>query len=192
MRPGSVRTATRFVAAIVLSDPQVYRLAAALPFLRVGKTVYDPTFSEGRGLHRWQRRLGVQLLERLPAFSAARRANAESLAAIVRRLPGWRVPGPSRFFSPIRLAVLAPDPETRSRMLAALRRDGVGASALYPGTLADIPELAPHLAGGEVTLQGARELASRLLTLPVYPGLPPKEIDRIGAAFEAAAKSNAA
>jgi dTDP-4-amino-4,6-dideoxygalactose transaminase len=188
-RPGGFGSATRFMVSILLSDRRVFRLAASPPFLGVGKTVYDPAFLEARGLHAWQRRLGVRLLERLPALSASRRANAERLAALVRALPGWRIPGPAQFSGPIRLGVLAPDPATRSRVVADLRRDGIGASALYPGTLADIPELTPHLAGTTGNLPGAREVASRLMTLPVYPGLSQQELGRIGAAVEAAATS---
>ena len=63
------------------------------------------------------------------------------------------------------------------------------ASALYPGTLLDIPALRAHLARPPASVAGAREIAERLLALPVYPTLSERDVARIGAAFAAAAGS---
>ncbi len=186
-RSGGAVALARLVAAMALSRPSLFRLAESVPFLGVGGTVYDAQFTVREGLYTWQQRLGLRLLRRIEALTASRCANAARLAGRVRRAPGWIVPGPARPQAPIRLAALAPDGATRSRVVAGLRSRGVGASTMYPGPIADIPELQAGLAGPSPDLTGAREIASRLVTLPIFPALSLADIDRIGDAFADAA-----
>jgi dTDP-4-amino-4,6-dideoxygalactose transaminase len=82
---------------------------------------------------------------------------------------------------------MAPTRAARDAAVSALRRRGVAASVLYPGTIDEIPDLRPHLAGVPNHLPGAREIAARLLTLPVYPTLSEDEVSLVGDAFEAIA-----
>jgi dTDP-4-amino-4,6-dideoxygalactose transaminase len=63
---------------------------------------------------------------------------------------------------------------------------------MYPGSLADIPALRAHLANPGADFPGARAIASRLLTLPVYPTLTEPEVRRIAAAFRGATGRRAA
>ena len=73
-------------------------------------------------------------------------------------------------------------------MLTALRRAGVSPSPMYPGPLTGIPELAPYVINDEKSdYPGARRIAERLLTLPVYPTLKEREVEAIGDAFVRAA-----
>jgi dTDP-4-amino-4,6-dideoxygalactose transaminase len=92
---------------------------------------------------------------------------------------GIELPEPARGRGPLRLPLLAATRPLRDGLIAALRRRGVAASALYPGTLADIRPLRPYLVGPDRVFSGARELADRLLTLPSYPGLTDGQIDWI-------------
>jgi len=58
-----------------------------------------------------------------------------------------------------------PSPERALRL-------GVGRS--YPGTLADLPELAPHLLAGKAC-PGARRLVRELVTLPTHTRVSARE-----------------
>ena len=100
---------------------------------------------------------------------------------VVSECRGWSL-GPWTG-GPIRLPVCAPDRATRDATVTSLRRLGVTASALYPGTLLDIPELRPHITHAPERMFGAREIADRLLALPVYPTLSDADVERIGTAF---------
>jgi dTDP-4-amino-4,6-dideoxygalactose transaminase len=53
---------------------------------------------------------------------------------------------------------------------------------MYPGTLLAIPELRPHLSNPDAPCPGATEVAARLFTLPVSPGLGPSDVDAIASA----------
>jgi dTDP-4-amino-4,6-dideoxygalactose transaminase len=54
---------------------------------------------------------------------------------------------------------------------------------MYPGTIAEIPALRPHLANPEATIPGAAMLAACLITLPVYPGMTLAQRTRIADAL---------
>lgn len=177
---GGAGVAALAVAA-ALGHPLLFRVPASIPALRIGATVYDPAIDTARPFRRWQERLGARLLPRMEALQARRAEHAARLAAFVSESPGWAV-GPWSG-GPIRLPVYAPDRAVRDAAVQRLRRLGVTASALYPGTLLDIPALRPHLAGAEERLPGARLIADRLLALPVYPTLREAEVERIGSAF---------
>jgi dTDP-4-amino-4,6-dideoxygalactose transaminase len=184
-RRGGLGAAAALAGAAALARPRWYRLPDSIPGLGIGVTTYDPEF-DAAPLRRWQAALGVRLLDELPRFVAARGRNATRLAARVETLAGLRLPRPARGIGPLRLPVLAPSRRVRDELLPALRRLGVGASALYPGTLADVPRLRPRLVASGGGFPGARELADRLFTLPVYPGLSERDLDAVAGALERA------
>jgi dTDP-4-amino-4,6-dideoxygalactose transaminase len=177
--------AVALALAAALGHPLIFRLPASIPALGIGATVYDPAIDATRPFRRWQERLGARLLPRMEVLQGRRADHAARLAEIVSECRGWTV-GPWSG-GPIRLPVYAPDRATRDAAVARLRRLGVTASALYPGTLLEIPALRAHLARPPASVTGAREIADRLLALPVYPTLGERDVARIGAAFASAA-----
>ena len=64
-----------------------------------------------------------------------------------------------------RLGVVAPDAAARDAALSALRP--LGASPLYPSTLARITALDPHRIGGRECAR-AESFSARLYTLPTH------------------------
>lgn len=176
--------AAKLALTSVLSRPGWYRIPEAMPFLGVGTTIYDPGFDATAPFRRWQERLGETMLQRLPELHELRTRHAQQLSERVSDCAGWSVPAGVQDKSPVRLPVLAPSRAARDQTLSALRRSGISASPIYPGTLAEIPALRPHLANPEVETPGAAVLAARLLTLPVYPTLSKRQLDRIGTAFQ--------
>lgn len=172
----------------VLASPRWYRLPEGIPFLGIGATEFDPQFNMEAAFRRWQSRLATKLLPRLPQLIEERSLHASRLAARLDGTPGWTIPRAARSSGPLRFPLLARARELRDKMLAALRRRGVAASRMYPGSLVDIPELRPHLVNGDERFSGARRLADCLLTLPAYPGLTAGDVETICVAFASAAE----
>jgi dTDP-4-amino-4,6-dideoxygalactose transaminase len=185
-RGAGLRDAAALAATVILGRPGLFRLPASIPMLGVGSTVFDPRFDDARPFREWQGRLGVHLLAGMDELVRGRSRHAAQLAETVAAVPGWKV-GPWSD-GPLRLPVYAPSRPSRDGAIDVLRGLGVSASTLYPGTLLDIPELREQIAGAAEGFQGAREIADRLLTLPVYPTLTQADIEQIGRAFVAAAR----
>jgi dTDP-4-amino-4,6-dideoxygalactose transaminase len=154
--------------------------------LGIGTTVFKPEFDDVRPFRDWQERLGVHLISGMDEFVRRRSRHAAQLAEAVASSAGWKV-GPWSD-GPLRLPIYAPSRHARDQAIALLHGLGVSAGALYPGTLLDIPALGTHIVGATEKFPGAREIADRLLTLPVYPTLAETDIEWIGRAFVTAAR----
>jgi len=179
------------VATSILSHPLWFRIPESIPLLGIGETVYDPEFALEAPCFEWQSALGLRALERLPSQVLRRSEHARRLLLSLEECPGWTAPAPARADGPIRLPLLAPDRGERERVVIALRKLGVRASCMYPGTIADIDALRPHLANPDAAIPGARAIAERLLTLPIYPTLAAADLERVGSAFRAALRGRA-
>ena len=59
--------------------------------------------------------------------------------------------------------------------MTALNQAGIGATASYPDSLADVRELAPSLAG-PVSAPGGRHVACHILTLPTHAFVEARDI----------------
>jgi dTDP-4-amino-4,6-dideoxygalactose transaminase len=191
LREGGAARMAALAAAALLGGPATYRIPASIPALGLGETVYEPAFDMSAAMFAWQARLGTEELSRLPEYRGARRDNARFLAERFQDLPaGWGVLGGTWEDGPIRYPLLAPSREIRDRVLGSLRSQGIAASRMYPGTLAQIPELTPHLANPLEPLPGAERVRDALLTLPVYPHLTGVQRDRIVTALRRAARES--
>ena len=156
----------RGAAQFALGRPATYSLPAALPFLRLGETVYHSP----QGARGWSRAVVAMLdgaLDRVDAESARRRTRGAELQSLLpeRAQLGTSLPANAEA-GYLRLPCLVPRREVRDDALAGGVPFGVARG--YPRTLADLAELAPQLASAPGPLPGARELASRLVTLPTH------------------------
>ena len=169
-------------ATLRLADPRWFRIPQSLPFLGIGKTVYDPNFTLDGAPDRWQRRLGERQWERLEQTAQQRAALAVRFAARIKA--PWAVPAlDSMKAGPLRLPLLAPDRGRRDHFMQAMRRHGVAVSKMYPSTLAEIEALKPHL-DGSTDCPGAEALAARLVTVPTYPSMSEADAARVERALE--------
>ena len=75
--------------------------------------------------------------------------------------------------------------DERDRVREALRADGVGAGVHYPTPVHLQPAFA-HLGLGPGSLPAAEAAASRVLSLPCFPGIEDAEIERVGDALRRA------
>jgi len=182
-RSGGLFAALQLILTSWAGRPTWYRLPRALPFLQIGNTIYNPEFDADAPFYRWQARLGARQQLDWATVAARRSEHARRLMPAVERCPGWAIPARQAVTAgPLRLPVLAPSRAVRDRTRALLLKMGVDASVMYPGSIVQIPGIEPHLAGG-TDLPGAVELVDRLMTLPTYPTLAPRDLQRIGDAF---------
>lgn len=182
--PRRILALLRAAAYDLARVPWIFRILSDVPALGIGETVYAPDFRRG-AIDGASLCLAAALLPRLDAQTRSRQLTAEQLAR--RALEDTR-------FTPLRsaagsgayprLGVIAPNRGARDAALAALA--ALGATVLYPSSLDRIERLRPHLVG-PAECPGARDFASRLLTLPTHTSLIPKRVEEIVKALHHAA-----
>jgi dTDP-4-amino-4,6-dideoxygalactose transaminase len=182
-RAGGLRTAATLAKLAVYSlllRPGMYGVVRRLPFLGLGRTLYEDTFP----LQHYSPSLApfaLKLLGKLPELTAVRAANAASLANALRatatletvRLLDGASPGYTR------LPMLVREAAARASLVRTLDECGYGATVSYPSALCDVPEIIPHLFAEDRQLPGARRVARHIVTLPVHPYCPPGYAERI-------------
>jgi dTDP-4-amino-4,6-dideoxygalactose transaminase len=157
-------------AQLLLEHPSVYAIPAALPFLRLGETIY--------------REPGPL---RAPAVAAnamiaatwtladhevqLRRRNAERLLEAVQGQPDLAPIRAAAGAQPgyLRLPVFASPAARRAATERGARRLGIMPG--YPKALCDLDRFTASCVNREATWPGARALANRLCTLPTHSGL---------------------
>lgn len=168
----------------VFIRPSLYWLPASLPFLRLGASIYDPSFRID-SMSRLQEALAKRLLPDLDELQKTRVRNAIRLGRALDELKGlwvlWPKEGDTGGF--LRLLVLLRDPVMREALLRALQQEGLGASGGYPLPLSDITELRPHIAGSACAYPVARRISRQLVTLPTHPWVRECDIERIVRVF---------
>jgi perosamine synthetase len=163
----------------MLLHPRRYWLPNALPFLGLGTTMYRTDYPLAQ-YDPWMAPMGRRLFARLNAIIAQRMANADRLR---RDLP-W---GP--YLDPVlskqravpaylRFPILI-DPRYRDTVVAALRANGIGATASYPTAISDVPEVKDHLRSGERETIAGREVARRIVTLPTHGYVTSQDYEQI-------------
>jgi perosamine synthetase len=185
----SVVHAAKAAAYCLLLRPSLYWIPNSVPQLGLGRTVFSTDFAletPTRALSA----LGASMLPRLDGFTRTRVANALSLIAQLRTT-GLQMVIPRADTVPVylRLPVLMPDEPARRRALAALSRAGIGATASYPASLVDVPELQDVLAGPVPGATRGREVAQRILTLPTHSFVGAGDIARATAVLRAEIES---
>ena len=149
----------RLVFMTVFIRPSLYWLPTALPFLRLGQTLYPREIAITRlsgmqaGLLRgWQSRL-----------ARSNRLRSQTASDLSRRL---RLPLPHGPRPYLRLPLLAATAAERDRMVARSQERGLGLSVAYPTPINEIPDLRPVFDGAR--FPSARRVADSLLTLPTH------------------------
>jgi dTDP-4-amino-4,6-dideoxygalactose transaminase len=178
-RPGW-RELLAISAQLVLEHPSLYPIPAALPFLRLGQTIYRK----------------AQALRAPAAASNAmiaatwtladrevdvRRRNAERLLEAVRGQPDLT---PMRAATParpgyLRLPVLASGATRRAAIEPRARRLGIMPG--YPQALCDLDGFSARCVNREDAFPGARLLAERLCTLPTHGRLASGDLEGLEA-----------
>jgi dTDP-4-amino-4,6-dideoxygalactose transaminase len=164
----------------LLARPGTYALPAAVPFLRLGETVYrSPHPPRGLALASG----GILPRTRSLADSelSVRRRNAERLSLALRGDPrsGLQAIAPQPGANPsfLRFPVLAP---AGTRGLVSDRRAArLGVAPSYPRPLSELSRFASRCGNAGETFPGARELAARLCTLPTHSWLSDQDLAEV-------------
>ncbi len=177
----SVRAGCASVAQWAIGRPWVYWLPASLPFLGLGETHYRapvaeqgiPAFAAAAvyALRDLAQRASIERATRGAAY-ASLWENARAPAAFepCRPLEG----GSSSY---LRFPLLARTPRIAEDVAWAGRALGIARS--YPIPLPELPQAAPWLAGAQRVPPGARELATRLLTVPTHHFVTEADVGRV-------------
>jgi perosamine synthetase len=177
----TVKTLAKLVVYALLLNPSLYGIVRRLPFLGLGRTIYEDDFP----IRRYSPTLAgfaLALYRKLDALTRTRERNATELTAALRGSDLEVIePLPGSSGGHTRLPALARDPADRAALVAALDAAGIGATVSYPQALCDVPEVIPHLAAEDRDQPGARSVAQRIVTLPVHPHSPPGTAQRIAA-----------
>ena len=160
----------------IFIQPRLYWLPAALPFLRLGQTLFPKEVAVKRLsgmqaglLHDWQRRL-----------QQSNRRRSETAASVSRELSLPLPSGPSHPY--LRLPVLAPTPQRRDRIHWLAKRRGLGVSVAYPTPVNEIAEIR-HMFNGQ-RFPSARHVAERILTIPTHQWMSDKDTRAIAECVE--------
>jgi perosamine synthetase len=152
----------------VFSRPATYGIAASLPGLHLGETIYHPAGEPG-ALSRAAAALVRRGLPQADAERLARARVAESLIAQLARVPS---------FHPVRAIAGGIPGYLRLPVLDEAGRRPVtemGIVRSYPRPLSEESELAPIIHRGEPDAPGARDICRKLLTLPVHEYVTPAD-----------------
>ena len=140
--------------------PRLYWLPAALPWLRLGQTIFPKDVSLKRlsgmnagVLREWRTRL-----------SDSNRIRSETTTYFSQRLSLGLANGPAHPY--LRLPVFAATPAERDRIYSRSQQQGLGVSVAYPTPINEIPEISAAFNGRR--FPSARRVAEHLLTLPIH------------------------
>jgi perosamine synthetase len=153
----------------LLLRPCLYWIPDNLPFLGLGKTVFDADFEIAR-LQPFQETLGQILIDRLRKMNDERTRVASQIAAAAGATSLFEIPGYHEGHSPcyLRLPLLAKDRGHRNAVIDSMKRGGIKASIMYPSTIAEIDGIAGHLRGSAGHYPNAGQVVERLFTLPTH------------------------
>jgi perosamine synthetase len=166
-----IRLVAYALALWVLIHPRLYWLPKALPFLKLGETIYDPSFPVRR-LSPFQAGLASAWRSRIEELRRTRRRNSREIAGRGVAPHGFAA---AELPDLIRFPVLMADRERKERLLRAGERLGLGLSHCYPDTVAALGRVGDAQVSGH--FPRARELAERIVSLPVHPFVGQQDID---------------
>ena len=174
------RDAVKLLAYAALLRPWLYWIPNSIPQLQLGTTPYLPVIPMER-YNRVLAAMGLVMLDRLEATNAARVATAARVAVAAAGAPGLTAVPVVAEGRPVylRYPLLADSRERRDLLIERLRARGIGATASYPTSIVDIPELAALMAPFRASCPGGRSMAERILTLPTHAYVSSRDLSEI-------------
>lgn len=167
--------------AVILSvfiDPRLYWLPKSLPFLKLGETHFNPSFPI-RKLSSFQAGMAKKWKTAINKHRAARTVNANKFAGYGIRPPGIVEGGIPDL---IRFPLLLADAVTKKKILLKSESMGLGISDGYPDSIDGIDALYRHFDGNSFPV--AKDIAERLVTLPVHSYVSGHDVENIMQLFK--------
>ena len=159
-----IKLAVKTILSTLLQRPDLFWLPKALPFLRLGETIYEEDFPIRR-MSSFQKSLAHNWQERLKGHQKIRKKNINfwqenlphNLSLICSR---------QKLSSLIRLPVLAQSAKERDIFCIKSEKTGCGIMPTYPTPINEIPQISEEFEGQHYP--NAKFLADCLMTLPVH------------------------
>jgi dTDP-4-amino-4,6-dideoxygalactose transaminase len=150
----------QIVLMAIFIRPRLYWLPAALPFLRLGQTIFPKDVS----LKRLSGMKAGVLREWRSRLNESNRIQSQTTAYFSQRLSIGLADGPSH--PCLRLPMFAATPAERDRIYSLSQKQGLGLSVAYPAPINEIPEMSIAFTGKR--FPSARRVAEHLLTIPTH------------------------
>ena len=168
------------LALAVFLHPLLFWLPKRIPQLRLGETIYDPTFAMRR-MSPFQAGLSRNWKEKLQKFQSVRSKNSKKYMSMpahpelssVRDQPSAAVPAESL----IRYPLIIKDDNLRVHILKESEKKGLGIMPGYPDSINHIRELQDRFENEGYP--GAEKTARTLVTLPIHPFVKERDIKKI-------------
>jgi len=158
------KLAVKTIFTTLMQHPAVFWLPKSIPFLRLGKTIYEEDFPmcsmssfQISLMHNWRKRL--------QRHQKARRENINFWQAVSLQ-NSFFMCKEKKSVNLVRLPVLISSAEDRDKFCRASKEKGCGIMPTYPTAINDIPQISGEFAGQ--LFPNAQYLAEHLLTLPVH------------------------
>ena len=172
-----IRLAFNAVLLAVFLKPRFFWFPKSLPFLKLGETIYDPSFKIRR-MSYFQAGLAKGWQKKLKEFKEKRAKNSRRWASFLQedcmyryRLENGNLPDLIRF--PIRV-----DNESlRERILRGSEQQGLGIMPAYPDSIDGIQELKDGFQGQRLPI--SKKTVRKIITLPVHPFITERDVDEI-------------
>jgi len=154
------------VALNMLLRPNLFWIPKAIPFLKLGETIFDLHFPMKK-LSAFQAGLAKDWVPRLREFRNIRQKNIRQWIKFISKsqMPFFQNDAKD-LPELIRLPILLSNLEKRNCFLAENERQGLGAAIAYPNIISEITEFSASFSGQEYS--EAKTIAQRLITLPVH------------------------
>lgn len=177
--PAGWRELARAAAMWIMTRPSMYGVAASLPHLHLGETVYREPSAPGPAT-----RVTLGILNKTwtlgDSDTEARRQNAAALlASIEQSAPGLStvVPPPDSYPSYLRLPLLASP--TRHEVSATRQARRLGIAPSYPKPLNRLERSGSLCLNRATDFPGADMLARQLITLPTHSLLTARDMEAL-------------
>jgi len=160
----NLKIALKAILVTFLQKPSLFWIPKALPFLKLGETIYDENFSIVK-MSSFQKRLSSCWQKRLQRHQEVRKKNGLFWR---KSIPDnlVQICSEKKLISLIRFPVLATCISEREELCLQSEKNGYGIMPTYPTSIDAIPQISEDFKGQ--SYPNAKRLADCLLTLPVH------------------------
>ncbi len=170
----------------LLLKPYLYWIPSSLPFLGLGKTPYTTDYLYSQ-YSRSMASLSIRLFNRIEEITRQRQTRSAKTLEKLKEINGLSFLSPvdeRTFPVHLRTPVLIDDAKRRNAIIDALQTKGIGATASYPKSIADLKETAGFTTIHNNRAENGRYIASHIITLPSMRYLNGNDIEIIRQVFE--------
>lgn len=169
----------KLIFYMVFLRPSLYWIPEKMPFLNLGKTVYSTEYPIESYSHLLGF-IGYKLFKRIDEITKIRIANAQYLIENLKFLKGIRLVNHKDYITPVylRLPLLVRNKNVREEVISSLNKAGIGATASYPSSINDIPEIQDIIVNKNDEFACGRRVAQEIVTLPTHPYVTEQDLSK--------------